>query len=468
MLQLLLIAVSLSAASGCSRLVDARAGLPVTTARTMDWPTFIGQQAIVRPQGAMGRGVPEGSPFKPASWESDYGSVAISGRKWAQKSGFKNFYTGGDLDPMDDFVTEGTNEEGLSAHTLYLSVAKYGSDPEKESVSYFRVVTYLLDNCKNVQEAVASMKKVQVVSAGLGTSDGLVHHGTHFAVEDKSGESAVFEWLNGKLIVYESNGPRPLGKSTIAGSSWVDFSAEYAKTNVLTNDPPMELQLANLNRYKFFCPQVSENCPNSCERNFDTGASPPRYTERNCKAQGNWDDPNARNPVFAPGLPLPGDTENDHRFVRGSYALAYLPATTSAYEALANMKLAASEVQTPFDKPVNFGEFKYPSVWTIYIEHDNLTVWWEWGKNMNTISWSVSNMAALGYFNRHKNSMCRRFDVTRSDVHGDISESFERYACPSVQYADDASLMDVIQRKLLADNLGTVSLSEERNPYNYE
>ncbi|MFK5073457.1 linear amide C-N hydrolase, partial [Klebsiella pneumoniae] len=53
--------------------------------------------------------------------------------------------------------------------------------------------------------------------------------GLHVAIEDTTGDSAVFEFVKGKLVVHH-------GK-------------EYT---VMTNEPPLAEQLVNVKRYKLF------------------------------------------------------------------------------------------------------------------------------------------------------------------------------------------------------------------------
>merc|ERR1712232_501650 len=60
--------------------------------------------------------------------------------------------------------------------------------------------------------------------------------GLHMAVEDRSGDSAIFEIIQGKVHTYH------------------DRSSKYT---VMTNDPPLPEQLGNLKRYKVFGGQLS-------------------------------------------------------------------------------------------------------------------------------------------------------------------------------------------------------------------
>lgn len=69
------------------------------------------------------------------------------------------------------------------------------------------------------------MKKIRIEGVKLGKEV----IGTHLAVEDPSGDSAIFELLDGKLVVHH-------GK-------------EY---NIMTNDPPYDWQVTHLGQYQGF------------------------------------------------------------------------------------------------------------------------------------------------------------------------------------------------------------------------
>lgn len=87
------------------------------------------------------------------------------------------------------------------------------------------MVRYLLDNFATVEEAVAGMEKIRIEGVPLG--DAVL--GLHVAIDDPTGDSAIFEFIEGKLQVNR-------GK-------------EYT---VLTNDPVYSLQIKNLKNYQGF------------------------------------------------------------------------------------------------------------------------------------------------------------------------------------------------------------------------
>ena len=74
-------------------------------------------------------------------------------------------------------------------------------------------------------EAVEGLKDIRIAAVKLNNEV----LGAHLAIEDPSGDSAIFEILDGKMVVHH-------GK-------------EY---NVMTNDPPYDWQLVNLKQYQNF------------------------------------------------------------------------------------------------------------------------------------------------------------------------------------------------------------------------
>lgn len=134
---------------------------------------------------------------------------------------------------MDEFaLVDGLNERGLTANLLYLSESKFPERDTKEpgmSVSLW--AQYILDNFATVNEAVTSMqeKPFQVLMASVMTSHGPRDGTVHLAISDKSGDTAVIEYINGKPKIYHDT-----------------------KYKVMTNSPPFDQQLMGLKKYKGF------------------------------------------------------------------------------------------------------------------------------------------------------------------------------------------------------------------------
>jgi len=203
-----------SAAKACSRIFWNDNGVAMVTARTMDWGHSFNDVLLATPRGEKMNGGFKDSP----EWTSKYGSVVSSLIPYAQQYGF---------DYVDDGAIDGINEKGLTVHGLYLGETVYPTDELSDlpPVSYLRWVRYLLDNSANVKEAVANMKKIRIKPVALG--DKVL--GAHVAVEDPTGDSAIFEFIDGNLVIHH-------GK----------------KYTVMTNDPSYPVHINNLKEYKDF------------------------------------------------------------------------------------------------------------------------------------------------------------------------------------------------------------------------
>jgi choloylglycine hydrolase len=141
------------------------------------------------------------------SWKSKYGSVVITGLR-------------------TDGTAEGMNEQGLAASILYLDKADYEKRNSKiPGVSIALWAQYILDNFKTVEEALDNVNKFQVVSTKVAGREWPFH----LAIQDPSGNTAIIEFINGKMKIHH-------------GSQY----------RVMANEPAYDIQLANLKKYKLF------------------------------------------------------------------------------------------------------------------------------------------------------------------------------------------------------------------------
>jgi len=198
---LALVATAAAPASACTRVVYVGTGDTVITGRSMDWAEDMHTNLWVFPRGIERDGA--AGPTGP-KWTSKYGSLVASG--------------------YDIGTADGMNEEGLVANLLFLAESDYGTLDGKPPLSMALWAQYVLDNFATVAEAVTALEAepFRVVTAELpnGKTAQL-----HLAISDASGDSAIFEYLAGKLVIHH-------GK-------------QY---NILTNSPSYDQQLA-LNAY---------------------------------------------------------------------------------------------------------------------------------------------------------------------------------------------------------------------------
>ena len=167
-----------AAAEACSRFVYETGSGGFITARSMDWFEDIGSDFWAFPKGMQrDGGLGEGS----VEWVSKYGSITLSG--------------------YDIGTTDGMNEAGLVANLLYLAEADYGAEDDRPRLSVGAWAQYALDNYATVAEAVAdlSTESFQMVAPTLPNGHAA---GLHLSLSDRSGDSAIFEYLDGKLVIH--------------------------------------------------------------------------------------------------------------------------------------------------------------------------------------------------------------------------------------------------------------------------
>lgn len=194
--------VAMDVAHACTRALYVGADGTVITGRSMDWKEDLLTNLWVFPRGIARDGAAgPGSP----RWVARYGSLIA---------------TGYDLGSAD-----GMNEKGLVASVLYLDESDYGApDPARPHMSISLWGQYALDNFATVAEAVAALQSepFQIIAPKLPNGVGAQ---LHLALSDASGDSAVFEYVAGRLVIHHGR--------------------EYV---VMTNSPTYDQQLA-LYRY---------------------------------------------------------------------------------------------------------------------------------------------------------------------------------------------------------------------------
>ncbi|MGB6191958.1 MAG: linear amide C-N hydrolase [Terracidiphilus sp.] len=182
----------------CTRALYQGAGGMVITGRTMDWVEDMHSNAWLFPRGAARDGAAKSDSLR---WTSKYGSIGISG------------YESG--------IADGMNEEGLAANLLYLAESEYGTPKKgRPTISISTWAQYALDNFRTVAEAVEVLRAepFQLVTAVLPNGK---RGQLHLSLSDREGDSAIFQYIGGKLVIYH-------GKEHV----------------VMTNSPTYDQQLA--------------------------------------------------------------------------------------------------------------------------------------------------------------------------------------------------------------------------------
>jgi choloylglycine hydrolase len=170
---------ALQPAFACTRTLYVGADGVVITGRNMDWMEDMASNLWVFPAGMKRDGA---AGPKSMQWTSRYGSVVVSG------------YEAG--------TSDGLNEKGLVANLLYLVESDYGKpNPARPSLSIAAWPQYALDNYATVSEAVAALQKepFNVLAPTLPNGSGAA---LHLSLSDASGDSAILEYIGGKLVIH--------------------------------------------------------------------------------------------------------------------------------------------------------------------------------------------------------------------------------------------------------------------------
>ncbi len=192
-------------AEACTRIVYKGPNGTIITARSMDFSMEIPANLWQFPRGMKREGQ---TGTNTIGWTSKYGSIVVS--SW------------------DIAVSDGLNEKGLNANMLWLNNSKYPQfekDGKKKGLAVSLWAQYALDNFATVKEAVEQFKKEEfvIVTDFIPGTD--KYTTIHLSLSDPTGDSAILEYINGKLVIHHD-----------------------PSYTVMTNDPIFEEQLA-INEY---------------------------------------------------------------------------------------------------------------------------------------------------------------------------------------------------------------------------
>jgi len=191
-------------AQACTRAVYLGPQGTIITVRSMDWMADLGSNLWAFPRGMKREGAAGPTSIR---WTSKYGSVVASAFEAA--------------------TADGMNEKGLVANLLYLAESEYvqpSPGDRRLPMSISAWTQYILDNYAMVAEAVSDLRKEPFYVIPVMSPDG--HAGTvHLAISDSTGDSAIFEYVGGNLVIHHGR-----------------------QFQVMTNSPVYDQQLA-LNEY---------------------------------------------------------------------------------------------------------------------------------------------------------------------------------------------------------------------------
>jgi penicillin V acylase-like amidase (Ntn superfamily) len=185
-------------ADACTRVLYTAKDGTVITGRSMDWGEDMHSNMWALPRGMQRDG---GGGANTVSWKSKFGSLIVSG--------------------YDIGTADGMNEKGLVVNMLALVETDFGRpSPGGKVISISTWAQYILDNHATVADAVADLEKeafrVQTVVLPNGNAANM-----HLAISDPTGDSAIFEYVKGKLVIHHDR-----------------------KYKVMTNSPTYDKQIA--------------------------------------------------------------------------------------------------------------------------------------------------------------------------------------------------------------------------------
>lgn len=192
---------SIQAIEACTRVVYKGPNNTVLTGRTMDFSLDIPANLWIFPRGMQRNGEVGANSIR---WTSKYGSVIAS--SW------------------DIGTPDGMNEKGLVANLLWLVRSEYppfDQNGDRPGLTISAWAQYVLDNFATVAEAVVVLEREEfaIVTDFIPGTDKFTT--AHLSISDSTGDSAIFEYIDGRLVIHHSPSYR-----------------------VMTNDPPFEEQLA--------------------------------------------------------------------------------------------------------------------------------------------------------------------------------------------------------------------------------
>lgn len=164
---------------------------------------------------------------------------------------------------------DATNEKGLSMAGLNFVGNAHYKEPEegKDNIAQFEFIPWILGQCTNVEEAKKLLSRINLINSSF--SEQFPVASLHWMISDRE-KSITVESVKEGLKVYDN----PVG--------------------ILTNNPPFEYQMFNLNNYM----GLSKDAP---ENTFSDQLDLKRYS-RGMGAMG-----------------LPGDLSSASRFVKAAF-----------------------------------------------------------------------------------------------------------------------------------------------------
>jgi choloylglycine hydrolase len=134
----------------------------------------------------------------PIKWISKYGSITFN--QWGK-----------------EFPSGGMNEKGLIVVQTMFIKTKYPDPDIRPAISELQWIQYQLDNFSTIEEVIENEKMLRITNNSIPL---------HYMICDKTGNVAVIEFIDGKMICHKGNG---LLIPVLANDSYEDSFMELKK-----------------------------------------------------------------------------------------------------------------------------------------------------------------------------------------------------------------------------------------------
>lgn len=206
----------------CSQLSHQFNGVGTYAARSFDFCADLTTAMVVYPRGVKEKSNSSGKNV--LTWNGKYGYVTVS-------------------QPTLSLASDGVNEKGLAVHMLYMGDTKQAAiDNTKPVINSFMWTHYVLANYQTVNEVLKHINEYQIYTYPLKFNNENIVFPLHFAIEDKTGNNAIIEFVNGKMKISNNK--------TIS---------------TMANEPSYDAQIINLSKAKSSSQYTIEQLPGGAD-----------------------------------------------------------------------------------------------------------------------------------------------------------------------------------------------------------
>jgi len=362
-------------AAACSE-VSLGGTNPVVSARTMDFAQNLYSRFVAVPANLKWKSFPPLGQF----WKS--------GKEWTNQYAFVG------VDTLDGFpfpflidprmrYSDGINEMGLSASSLWLEDSRYNKTPETGKVlASIDIVGWILGSFATTQQVIDALNKEKPDVDPWKPSIYIPTYGwfevpVHIAVHDAGGKSLVIEWLGGSA------------KPTL----WYDDGATAADL-VLTENTGKALQPTSAIRSKYV--GVMTNDPMYRKQLKNLFSDPTPYTNQDTLVGGGYLEGGGL-------LKLPGDHDPRSRFVRLYHISNFSTQSSPGGGSTVDWRVAQAfrvigQVDGIVGEQDAYFHEVFATLWTLVRDHTNLRLYFNGVRNQSVQVVDFKELKEKGLF----------------------------------------------------------------------